>query len=113
MKPKLKRVTCSTCDHIYWMDSKEYKLMVLGTEDRPNLDWISTKCPKNNEHYMILRLRRYDAVPLEKKQAFLDLFRKGGINLGDAAKEIGITSEVAGEVLMNSMNSYLGNTVKK
>jgi hypothetical protein len=97
------------------MDGKEHKLMVIGTDDRPNMDWISMKCPKNNEHYMILKERRYAAVPMEKKQAFLDLWRKGELNLGEAAKEVGITSEVAGDVILNSIDqvSLLGKKVKK
>lgn len=49
---------------------------------------------------------QYSAVPLEKKQAFMDLWRNGGIGLGDAAEKVGITTEVASQVLLRNVTEY-------
>jgi len=43
----------------------------------------------------------YNAVPLERKQFFLDLFNKG-IPLGKAAEETGIDMEIATQVIIRN-----------
>lgn len=48
-----------------------------------------------------------DAVPLEKKKAFIKLFKAGGITLGDAARSVGIDDiEAACRVLERQIKSY-------
>lgn len=48
-----------------------------------------------------------DAVPIEKKRAFIKLFKAGGITLGDAARSVGIDDiDAAARVLERQIKRY-------
>jgi hypothetical protein len=59
-----------------------------------------------HERYHREKDAAYNAVPLEKKQAFLDLFNKGGKNLGECCREIGIEADIAAEIIMRNKEEY-------
>lgn len=54
----------------------------------------------------------YNSVPLSKKQEFLDLMLAGK-NLGEAAKAVGIDSEIASQVILRNMGSIFPTKVEK
>lgn len=55
----------------------------------------------------------YGSIPIEKKQMFLDLMIKGDMNLGDAAKAVGIDTEMASQVILRNMVSIFPTKVEK
>lgn len=55
----------------------------------------------------------YNSIPIEKKQEFLDLMIKEGKNLGDAAKAVGIDTEMASQVILRNMGSIFPTKVEK
>lgn len=55
----------------------------------------------------------YNSIPIERKQEFLDLMIKQGKNLGDAAKAVGIDTEMASQVILRNMGSIFPTKVEK
>lgn len=55
----------------------------------------------------------YSSIPIEKKQEFLDLMIKEGKNLGEAAKSVGIDTEMASQVILRNMGSIFPTKVEK
>lgn len=54
----------------------------------------------------------YGNVPLSKKQEFLDLMLAGK-NLGEAAKLVGIDTEIASQVILRNMGQIFPTKVEK
>lgn len=54
----------------------------------------------------------YNSVPLSKKQEFLDLMLAGK-NLGEAAKAVGIDTEIASQVILRNMREIFPTKVDK
>lgn len=107
MKKTAVQVYCKVCEKNYWMDKTPYNLFVKNEEKPGEAEfWIDSHCPNGQNHYFIKRDKEYTAIPLEKKQTFLDLWRKGGITLGEASKQVGLSSEMAAQVLLNSIGEY-------
>lgn len=55
----------------------------------------------------------YNSVPIEKKQQFLDNMLIHKMNLGDAAKAVGIDTEIASQVILRNMGSIFPTKVEK
>lgn len=58
------------------------------------------------------REEKYKAVPLEKKQKFLDLMHSGK-NVGQASAEAGIDSDIGAQVILRNAVSIFPTKVKE
>ena len=102
-------VKCPDCQMKYQMRQDEYDLMVADKErvDRgKDSDWLSLKCPKNNDHYMMKLRKDIEAVPIEKRQEILDTFRKGGITIGEVSEKFKIDSNIVGHIITDNIKAY-------
>lgn len=92
---------CEVCEKD--VDIEGYKKNIILDFKKRQSD-IQLFCPNNNKHFKIIRARELAKVPLEKKQEFMNLIKKG-MKLGDARQIVDISLDVACDILNNQIES--------
>jgi len=110
----MKSFFCPICS-TYYKTSKLKSEIIEDETPSYKESKIKFFCPNHDQHFRLIREKEFKAIPLEKKKAFMDLFKTGKC-LGDCAKEVGLTSDMAGEILVRQIKpigNYLDFEVKQ
>jgi hypothetical protein len=97
---------CSVCKKEIAIRDIIKKVIKDFPEDKQKMiDW---ECPNADEHYKIIRRREVMALPQEKRQETLDLFKKGN-SIGEVCKLQNLSSDVVCEIITMNIQavSYL------
>lgn len=101
MKEKLSELEYAELHRKHKKNLKQDKIYVKLHMELPDL---------TKERYQMELDKWYNAIPLEKKQAFLD-FLWDGKKLGEAAELAGIPSEAAHQVIIRNIEKIMARKV--
>jgi len=104
-------------DHSKKLTELEYAQLHRKHKKKLKVDKIHVKLnlelpDLRTERAQIEQDKWYNSVPLSKKQEFLDLMLAGK-NLGEAAKAVGIDTDIASQVILRNMGQIFPSKVEK
>jgi hypothetical protein len=103
------------------MDTKltelEYAQLHRKHKKKMKIDQLHVKIQRevpdlHKERIQMEQDKWYNSVPLSKKQEFLNHMLDGK-NLGEAAKAVGIDTEIASQVILRNMGQIFPSKVEK
>ena len=101
-------VECPCCKHKYWFNK-----MWLDEEPERIKNHKKLFCPNSNEHYKIIREKKFNSLPKEKRQEILDLIREG-LTIGEVRKKVNLDLDTVCIVITKNIESahYLRSETK-